>query len=147
MWNKLNLKATDIFECDILSALLQDAIFYISFHSFHKEESCFRMMVHRFCWEHEEKEEEHSNFRVHSGLYIHHVKDVKFNSAITNKQHEKFLNLLTMHASDNEINFIFSENKHIVVEVEKIAIYLKDLHEKTATTSRPQHFIFSEDDE
>lgn len=141
MWTKLNLKATDSFECDILSSLLQDSIFHISFHSFDKEKSCFIMMVHRFCWEHENLNNEHSDFRVHSGLYIHHVKDVKFNGSIVRNKEDKFLNLLTMHASDNEINFIFSENKHILVEVEKISIYLKDLHDKTPTITRPQHLV------
>ena len=132
----IRIKAQDLDECDMISALLQDSIVKISECHFFEEQKCFRLLLNRFCWEHAHKFEEHQSYhRVHSGLYIHNVKSV----ILTHMKNHHFYNLLAMHASSNEINLLFSDHKHICIEVDGILVYLKDLHEKYPTLSKPEH--------
>jgi hypothetical protein len=133
----LSIKAENFEECDLISSFLQDSIFHISFHSFHEERKCFRLMLNRFCWESADSFEKNKCYhRVHSGLYIYHSSSVVASNNIIRDQ---YLSLLTIHASQNEINLIFSENKHICVRVDNLLIYLKDLHDKYSTLSIPIH--------
>jgi hypothetical protein len=67
---------------------------------------------------------------------MHHVTAVE---VIGDIKKEQYLNLLTFHSSKNEINIIFSENKRMCVHVSGILIYLRDLHDKYPTLSRPVH--------
>ncbi|MDR1561061.1 MAG: DUF2948 family protein [Holosporaceae bacterium] len=135
----LLVKAEDTDNCDLLSSLLQDSIFHISCHSFHDDKRCLRLMLNRFCWESiDDFEQNQCYFRVHSGLYIHNVDSIVVNDNFKNIN-EKFLNLLTMHTTKNEVNLVFSDHKHVCVRIDKIQIYLKDLHDKYPTLTRPVH--------
>jgi hypothetical protein len=49
----------------------------------------------------------------------------------------KHLNLLSMHAHEDEINMLFSEVGNMCIKVKGIFLYLKDLHEKYASPSLP----------
>ena len=134
---KLLLKAENFDECDIISSLLQDSIFHISFHFFNKEKNRFHLMLNRFCWEYVDSFDVNGScYRVHTGLYVHYVDSIFTNGAMTDGQ---YLSLLTCHTSKNEINLIFSENKQICICVSKILIYLKDLHDRYPTLSIPNH--------
>jgi hypothetical protein len=122
---------------DLISSLIQDSIFHISLHSFGKKEKNFSLMLNRFCWESVPLfEEEKCYYRVHSGLYIHHVESVVVHGDMENDQ---YLNLLAFHLSEKEINLIFSNNKHICIGISEILIYLKDLPDKYPTLSLPEH--------
>jgi hypothetical protein len=134
---KLLIKAENFAECDLISSLLQDSIFHLSFHSFHEELKCLRLMLNRFCWESVNSfDGDQSYYRVHSGLYIHNVESITAND---NLKKDRYLNLLAFHSSNGEINLIFSEDRHIRVGVNNILIYLKDLHDKYPTTLLPKH--------
>jgi hypothetical protein len=52
---------------------------------------------------------------------------------------DQYLNLLAFHASEDEINLAFSDNKRICVKVSGLLVYLKDLHDKYPTPSLPEH--------
>ncbi|MDR2781050.1 MAG: DUF2948 family protein [Holosporaceae bacterium] len=133
----LLIKAENFEGCDLISSLIQDSIFHILLHSFDNENKCISLMLNRFCWESVASfEEEKCYYRVHSGLYIHNVESISANDNIKDGQ---YLNLLTFHSSANEINLIFSENKHICVSTNKILVYLKDLHDKYPTLAIPKH--------
>ncbi|MDR0678525.1 MAG: DUF2948 family protein [Holosporaceae bacterium] len=134
---KLLIKAVNFEECDIISSLVQDSILHISFHSFHEDQKCLRLMLNRFCWEFTNSfDEKKCYYRVHSGLYIHNVNSIMVNNNI--REHS-YLNMLTLHSSKNEINLVFSGNKHMRVNIGNILVYLKDLHEKHPTLSLPVH--------
>lgn len=110
----------------------------MSYHSYHEEKKCLQLMLNRFCWELVNEFDKHQcYYRVHAGLYIHFVESITVNSNF--KTSNGYLNLLTMHASDKEVNLIFSEHKHICVNISKVQIYLQDLHEKQPTLIKPAH--------
>ena len=137
--DKIFLKAQSTKDADIISALLQDSIFKVSGCKYIEEMKCFQVILNRFCWEHAHKfEEEQCYHRVHCGLYIHNVKSIKVNNFFKEKIHH-YYNLLALHASPNEINLVFSDQKHLYIEVDEILIYLKDLHDKYPTLSKPSH--------
>lgn len=138
MAEKLLIKAETIEECDLISALVQDSLFHMSYHSFHEDRKCLRLMINRFCWELEKDNEQHQcYFRVHSGLYIHGVESIIVNDSF--KHSTGYLNLLAMHASEHEINLIFSDHKHVCINISKILVYLKDLHDVYPTMAKPCH--------
>ncbi|MDR0555612.1 MAG: DUF2948 family protein [Holosporaceae bacterium] len=133
----LQIKAENFAECDLISSLLQDSLVYFSFYSFHEEKKCFRLLLNRFCWEFVDKfEENQCHFRVHSGLYIYNVRFISIDG---NLKGERYLNLLSLHASPAEVNLIFSGSRGICLRVEQPLIYLKDLHDKYPTPSLPIH--------
>jgi hypothetical protein len=136
-YGSLLIKAKNFNECDAVSSLVQDSLLHISFHSFHEEKKCLRFMLNRFCWESVDFfEEEECYHRVHSGLYIHNINSITIND---NMRKDSYLNLLAFHSSENEINLIFSENKHMCIGISNVLVYLKDLHEKYPTISLPIH--------
>ncbi|MDR2766407.1 MAG: DUF2948 family protein [Holosporaceae bacterium] len=135
----LAVKASCSDDCDLLSSLLQDSIFHISFHSFHGRQKCLRLMLNRFCWESVGDFDAHQcYFRVHSGLYIYNVNSVVINDNFR-KGADNHLNLLTLRSSENEINLIFSDHKHLRVSVKGLSVYLKDLHDRYPTSLCPSH--------
>ena len=136
---KIKLKAQSEKDCDIISSLLQDAVSRVSGCAYLEDQKCFRILFNRFCWEHSHKfDEEQCYHRIHSGLYIHNVKSIHVNDNFKQKT-PHFYNLLAMHANNDEINLIFSDHRHIYIKVEKILVYLKDLHEHYPTLAKPEH--------
>ncbi len=138
---RLYIKAINEQDCEVISALLQDSIFKISACDFDEKNRCLCLLLNRFCWEHSHKfNEEQCYHRVHSGLYIHNVINMKVNKNFRNQDYA-YMNLLAVYASSKEINLLFSGHKHLYIEVDDILIYLKDLHEKYPTLSIPIHNI------
>ena len=147
---KFYLKAYNEEGCDIISSLLQDSIFHISSHSFHEDKKCLRLMLNRFCWELLSAEDyeaqympdsKRNYYRVHSGLYIHDVQSITLNDNFKNIVHERYLNLLAMHAASNEINLLFSGHKNVCLKVNSLNVYLKDLHDRYPTPARSFHKV------
>ncbi|MDR1334550.1 MAG: DUF2948 family protein [Holosporaceae bacterium] len=135
------IKADNIESCDLISSLLQDSIFHISYHSFNENKKCLRLLLNRFCWESVGNfTETQCYFRVHSGLYVQHIDSIIVNDNFKSSG-DVYLNLLTLHTSKKEINLIFSDNKHVCINVNGLLIHLKDLHDKYPTPSCPVHVI------
>lgn len=148
------MRAHDEDGCKVISSLLQDSILHVSFHSFHEDKRCLRLVLNRFCWELLKENEEvndaaadsqnthsedHPYFRMYSGLYIHNVKGVWINDNFKEITRERYLNLLALCVSENRVNLIFSGCKNIGVSVDKLDIYLKDLGGKYPTSVYPRH--------
>ena len=141
---KVFIKATDIESCDVISSLVQDSIFHVSTLSFHESKKCLRLLLNRFCWElvkddSENEQKRNHYFRVHSGLYIHNIQNITINDNFKNVKKEKYVNLLAMHTSKNEINLLFSGHKTSCITVKNIGVHLKDLHHRYPTPSLPEH--------
>ena len=139
-YEPLRLKAEMHEQVDVISALLQDAIFNIDMCSFHEDnESCFRMLFNRFCWE-LVTENTLVYYRVYSCLYIHNINDVKANYHASRHNKHEFLSLLSIHStSENELMFLFSEGKHLKISVDQISVYMKDINHPWITSSMPKH--------
>ncbi len=101
-------------------------------------------MINRFCCELikdnlETGSQRKHYFRVHSGLYIHNIQNITINDNFKKIKGEKHINLLAMHASEKEINLLFSGHKTACIKTEDICVYLKDLHNKYPTPALPEH--------
>jgi hypothetical protein len=137
MQERVLIKAEDFEGGDLISSLVQDSIFHISFNAFDREKKIFNLMLNRFCWESvADFEKDECYYRVHSGLYIHYAESVILGPGV---KEDQYLNLLTFHLSENEINMVFSKNKHVCIKINGILIYLKDLHDRYPTLSLPEH--------
>jgi hypothetical protein len=136
--DRLLVKANNVDDCDVLSSLLQDSIFHISTPSFHEKKGCLRLLLNRFCWE---TKEEDVFFRVHSGLYIHHVTAVTVNDNFKKIRQEQYLDLLAMHISSEEVNILFSGDKIMCAKISDTCIHLKDLSDRYPTMVCPGHNI------
>ncbi len=138
-FKKLKLKFLEKNEIEIFSTLCQDGIFSINEIIFNKREKILIATFSRFCWEFKEEEIKNDTFyRVVSGIRICHVEDVKF----LNKDKidsSKFMNLLSVGFSKNEIVLNFSLNFTIKLQVEKIEIFLDDLDMPWPTAKKPMH--------
>lgn len=77
-------------------------------------------------------------FRVHSGLYIHNVDKIIINDNFKKVKDERYLNLLALHACNDEINLLFAGHKNMCLKISKIDVHLKDLNQKYQTAICPQ---------
>jgi hypothetical protein len=122
----------------LISSLLQDSIFHLSTYSFHQSQGRLRLLLNRFCWESADDGNK-KFFRVHSGLYVYNVKSVAVSENLRNKR-GNYLNLLAVQVpSADRIELTFSEHASILLDVNCICIYLRDLHDKHPTPSCPAH--------
>ena len=137
---KLYMKAQTTADCDVISTLLQDAIFHTSSYSYHEDTKCLRLMLNRFCWELMDYPLTSTFYRVHSGIFIYDAESVICDGRFK-KNETTFYNLLAFHVSDKEINMCFSDNHHICVKIGKINVYMKDLHDKYPTEICPVHKV------
>lgn len=136
----LKLKATHHEQIDVISALLQDAIFHINMCSFDEDnKNCLRLLFNRFCWECEDGDNL-LHYRIHTTLYIHDVKAIYANQQMKKHTTKNFLNLLGIHSTnDRELIFLFSENKQVKVEVDDILVYMQDINNPWTTYTTPRH--------
>ena len=130
------IKITNAEDFNVLSLILQDSIYSLSMGSFHADKkNCLRMIFNRFCWENSSL-----YTRVHTAIYIHDVKNIYVNDSINDDNKHQMLNLLTSYVTgENEIIFVFSENKKIKIEVSELLVYVKDLHEPWPINVMPLH--------
>ncbi|MDR2417254.1 MAG: DUF2948 family protein [Holosporales bacterium] len=151
----LRIKARDPQEMDILSALVQDAILHKTALFYDKKEKRVHLLVNRFCWECAFQKEMNASsepyYRVHSGLYFHHVERMWTNAVFRSHPADKLLVLLTVYAgsknhvddkgdgNESDINLVFSEGAHVRLSTQQCCAYLKDLHDKWPTTVKPEH--------
>ena len=138
-FQKLKLKFLDNDEIKIFSTLCQDGIFSIDEIIYNKREKVLIATFSRFCWELiETKIKDKTFYRVVSGIRISNVK--KINYLNKNKiNSSKFINLLSVENTENEIILNFSLNITIKLLVEKIEIYLDDLDMPWPTGKKPLH--------
>ena len=140
----LKLKATNHEQVDVISALLQDAIFHINMCSFDEDnEKCLRLLFNRFCWECED-EDTLVHYRVHTVIYIHHVEAIYANKQIKEHSRGDFLSLLGMHSTnENEIILLFSGNRQVKIEVSEILLYMQDINNPWPTYTTPHHELYA----
>ncbi|MDR3155706.1 MAG: DUF2948 family protein [Holosporaceae bacterium] len=139
--SKFLIKASSIGELEIISALLQDSIFHKTAHSFHEDGRCLRVLMNRFCWEKEPciDDDQQIFFRVNCGLYIYHVKAIGMSKNFKEITDHNFLNLLVVRGNEHSVILNFSDHNTLKIDVDRIQIYIKDLHDTYPTLSCPVH--------
>jgi hypothetical protein len=140
----LKIRAHDPQEMDVLSALVQDAILHKTAFYYDPKAERVHLLVNRFCWEHAvHKDTAPSNepyYRVHAGLYFHHVTHVWTNALFRRHPSDKLLVLLVVYMDNkSDIHLVFSEGAHIRLSTQRCCAYLKDLHDHWPTPSKPVH--------
>ncbi len=107
------------------------------------EHMTFTLLINRFCWNHEDKiADKNIYYRSHVGLLFRHVQSVQRKGF---EQHgpERILNLLNIHvqeeAPDTWIHLVFSNGHEIRLKVDKLEVYLSDLHDPWPTKVKPTH--------
>lgn len=137
----LRLLARDTEDLTILAAHLQDALLPFVSMVYEPKNATFTMLANRFCWEHPplDHEGEPMYHRVHAGLCFRNVEKVR-HRGFQQKGTPRILNLLTLHAKNNEaIHLIGSGNQEIRVETKNLHCHLNDLHQPWPTRKRPTH--------
>jgi hypothetical protein len=149
MSNPLRLLAEDADDIEVIAALLQDALINLSEVRFNAGEEQFILVANRFRWEAiraaapDLPTASATYERVHSGLCFDHVKAVGL-LGIDRGNRSGFLEILTITAKPEEIEFIFAGGGRIRLKVEKIRCLIHDLDEPWPTTLRPVHAIDDE---
>ncbi len=135
----LKIKAESVKEIEVLSALLQDALFRVGDMVYRKKDHRFAFVANRFCWENEGRG---GHARARSGLRFEGVLSAKIKN-IPLERPDVMLSLLSIDAKKNGKDFgitlIFSGDGAIRLETEVLEAYLKDLTGSWETKLRPDH--------
>jgi|GEM_PF-1826064 len=138
----LRLKAVDKESVQAISALLQDALVpYVSM-VYSPEERTFFMQPMRFKWEdhHREEDTPEGEQRIFSTVVFNNILSVHKHNFAQTKAHHTELNLLAIEVvNEKQLRISFSEEKTIVLTVEKIEIFLGDHDESWPTNYMPAH--------
>jgi hypothetical protein len=146
------LLAKDADDLEVIAAVLQDALINLSEVQFNAAEGQFLLVANRFRWETIEAASPDSQTagapyeRVHSGLCFDRVKAVRL-LGIDRRNRSGFLEILTITASPEGIEFVFAGGGRIRLEVEAIQCRIHDLDEPWPTTRRPVHLLNDEEEE
>ena len=124
-------------DIEFISSLFQDAIIFNADIEFDSKNQIFYLVANRFCKKKKNKKKE--IYRVISGLKIFNANSVRTIGFDKNKK--QFLNLLTIDLEKNKknINFVFSKNINIKVNVKKIDLIVRDFSTPHPSFSVPEH--------
>jgi hypothetical protein len=153
----MKLRARDLQDMSVLSAVLQDAIVRPVDMTYVEREKRFVMVVSRFRWEHPEAElpvetepepEDDARFeevgertlfeRVNAGVCFDRVRRVR-TQGLDLRDREQILSLLAIDAQPRAVTLLFSGGAMVRLDVSAIACHLEDLGEPWATPWRPSH--------
>ena len=144
--NKLKLRAVAAEDIEILSMLLQDGLVASSDLHYEKNESCFVMVINRFCWEQaNDGEPETQPNRCLCGLKVGNVKHVSQRGL--SAEATQFYNLLSITYEEtrknekvaNSLTFTFSDGYDIMLAVDELALIVQDIAAPHPALAQPQH--------
>jgi hypothetical protein len=122
----------------VISSHLQDSVVAASSFAHDTDQHTFKLLSNRFCWENFLNSTNSVKSRVHCGIHFDHVLSVRKKN-IHPHHPEKFYNLLSLHATENEVTLHFSGQSEICIEVKEISCKMADLHEPYPTQFLPTH--------
>lgn len=155
MTGPLKIIARDAEDLTVVSACLQDALIPLNEMRYLPRERRFIMVANRFRWERasEAKPAPQSSAvdapfdsdedfgalqRVNTGICIDRVVAVR-SRGIDQSKPDEFLSLLSLHFDGGALNLLFAGGGTIQIEVEALAIYLRDLGTAWPTQWQPDH--------
>lgn len=137
----IKMRALDTADLNHMAEQLRDGLCPIV--AMVHEKNSFTLLVNRFCWNHEDKHEgKPLHYRSHVGLLFRHVQNVQRKGFEQHSQ-DRILNLLHIDvketSKDTWVHLVFSKSYEIRLKVEKLEVYLSDLHDPWPTHSKPTH--------
>jgi hypothetical protein len=146
----LKLLAKELDDLTVISAFLQDAIIPIMSMSYDERLKTFSLLTDRFCHEHEPViiNDQLMHHRVHAAFQVHNVNGIKHRNfpKKDDPHHHQMLNLLAIQGEEKKIHVIFSGGAEMIMNVDDLECYLKDLNDPYPTPHKPEH-VFDKSDE
>ena len=154
----LKLRAHDVEDLDVISAILQDALVPLVDAAFRPHEKRFVLVANRFDWTKngdlqasapvnaapegdaafEDAADEPPFHRINCGICFDRVKAVR-SRGIDLSDQEQILNLLAIKGEEGAVTLLFSGGGAIRLEVSLIRCHIEDLGESWPTRWRPDH--------
>jgi hypothetical protein len=150
----IRLMAKDAEDLAVVAACLQDALVLRSEMRFLDDENRFVMLLNRFRWENSTRGDARGrdanfadadaasvggNARINSGLCIDGVRSVR-GRGLAGERSGGFLPLITVGLDGpNKLNFLFSGNAALQLEIDSLSLFLQDFGESWPTQWRPGH--------
>lgn len=151
----LKIIARDAEDLTVVSACLQDALIPLNEMRYLPQERRFIMVANRFRWERAseagappqsptvdasfDSEEDFGNLqRVNTGICIDRVLAVR-SRGIDQSKPDEFLSLLSLQLDGNKLSLLFAGGGIIQVDVEALALYMRDLGTAWPTQWQPDH--------
>jgi len=133
---RLRLRARELDDLSVVSALVQDALVPIGDVAFLESEHSFVLALNRFRWE--TNGSAGPRERVHSGLRFDRVRQVQFRG-IDRRDRGQFLSLLAIAYDNGVVSLNFAGGGVIRLEVDALVCALEDLAEPWPALSTPRH--------
>ncbi len=137
----LKIKASDVIDLKVISALVQDALVPVSNFHYDQAEKAFTILLNRFCWEDSPEILNHQKIygRILCGLYFKNVDKVQ-QIAFDRKKTDQDYNLLAVDIDkEDEIQLIFSGACRVKLTVSRLCCHLTDLEDMRYTITKPDH--------
>ncbi|MGE4217809.1 MAG: DUF2948 family protein [Alphaproteobacteria bacterium] len=133
----LRLRARDVEDLAVISALVQDALVAVHDIAYLPEAQRFVLAVNRFRWEAEAGSAAEGE-RVHAGLRFEGVGQARFRG-IDRGRPGRVLSLLAIAHDAGSAILHFAEGAAIQLEVAALDCVLEDMDEPWPALRRPQH--------
>ena len=140
MAGPLKLSANDAGDIEIVSALLQDAIFPFGDMIFEPTANRFVFVATRFRWEDVDGPPVEGRIyeRVHTGVRFDGVKSTRL-MHIDQSRKAQVMSLLAVECGEGEITLVFAGGAAIRLEVDRILCHMEDVDEPWPTQWLPTH--------
>jgi len=155
MTGPLKIIARDVEDLTVVSACLQDALIPLNEMRYLPQERRFIMVANRFRWERAsegksapqsatvdarfDSDEDFGELqRVNTGICIDRVLAVR-SRGIDQSKPDEFLSLLSLQLDGNQLSLLFAGGGIVQVDVEALALYLRDLGTAWPTQWQPDH--------
>lgn len=155
MTGPLKIIARDAEDLTVVSACLQDALIPLNEMRYLPQERRFIMVANRFRWERAsegkapaqnpnvdasfDSDEDFGDLqRVNTGICIDRVLAVR-SRGIDQSKPDEFLSVLSLRLEDNKLSLLFAGGGTIQVDVEALALYMRDLGTAWPTQWLPEH--------
>ena len=148
----LKLRAADVEDLSVISAILQDSLVTIGEMVYLPDEHRFVLVANRFRWERRPGEARKNAERVLTGLCIDGVKAVR-RRGFSPRDEDRILSLLAIRAQSSAqspdqpaaLLLEFAGGSSIRLEVGRLLCHLDDLGEPWPTRWRPKHPVADAD--
>ena len=147
IYKKLSLGAQNEEDLVVIATLCQDSIIKVANIKWAKNAKRFYLLINRFCWELNDlsKKKASNMFRINSIMSFNNVLSAK-SVGIQQNNISDITSLLTLNYNfftfeKQAINLIFSGNSQIILNIECIDAFLKDISEPFESTASelPKH--------
>jgi hypothetical protein len=129
----LRLRAKDVDDLAVLSAMIQDALAPLSDMVFAQEQRRFVIALNRFRWN-----EPNPPTRTHALLSVEGVARVRMRG-IDRSDRDRIMNVLSLTFVDGAAEFTVSGGGAIRLEVEALDCFLEDVGEPWPAQRKPEH--------